>query len=221
MPISHCIGLSFVLAVSAICQHAAAQAVVSSTFDADADGWTVTDVTGGPSSAPTWTSGVIKTTDLYNWTTFLAPPKFTGDVSAYIGGTLKFDLQDTLKDANADNYFTVSINSGAGNLMWFGGSPSTTSLTAFSALLDSSAPGWRLNSAVGDPNSGVAPSPAQFAAVLSSVTRLHIDADWRSGPDEVTLDNVFLSPIPEPSSVLLLMAGLYTIITVRRARNAA
>jgi hypothetical protein len=203
------------------CTLAMSQGLVSSTFDTDADGWLVTDVMGGPSSPAMWQSGVIVTTDLYNWTTFLAPTKFTGDISPYIGGTLRFELQDTLKDVQADNYFSVSIDSAAGNLKWFGGSPSTTEMTAFTAVLSSSAPGWRLNGSVGEPSSGTTPTKAQFSAVLSSVNNLHIDADWRDGPDEVRLDNVFLSPIPEPSSALMLMAGALALIAMLRAQRAA
>ena len=67
---------SFLICSAVIAQQSIAQ--VSSTFDSDEDGWTVTDSAGGAASAPVWIGGEIRTADLYDWNTFSAPAKFTG-----------------------------------------------------------------------------------------------------------------------------------------------
>jgi hypothetical protein len=47
---------------------------------------------------------------------------------------------------------------------------------------------------------------APFASVLSNLTGLGIRAEYRTGADVGHLDNV--AQVPEPGSVLMLLAGL-------------
>jgi hypothetical protein len=205
----------------AVCGEALAQ--VTSDFASGADGWMVSDVDGGPSSAAIWDAGAqrLVTADLYRQNSFVAPAKFLGDLSARYGGTLSFDIGVAAKDAAADSYFTLMIRSAAGSLWWFGGSPSTVTTTSFSATLSQAAGGWRLNSNASSPNGGSAPTPAQFQAVLGGVTAVLISADWLDGPDTVTLDNVVLSAVPEPAAVALMVLGLAGVVArSRRLRSA-
>jgi hypothetical protein len=88
-------------------------ASVSSTFDTDAEGWGVGNIRSNfstapdPSNPPTYnaTGGnpgcYISTTDTEDIVAFLAPGKFLGDDSAFLGGKLTFDLQDLVPPDDA------------------------------------------------------------------------------------------------------------------------
>jgi hypothetical protein len=211
-----------VLALSLLGSLPAQASTQSYTFDADAQGWLVTDIasTPGVGLAATWDSANqrITTSDIATWTTFSAPPALLGNQSAYYGGSFSFDLQDTLVDANASTVATFGIASGTTALFWFGGAPSTTTLTHFNAVLSETDTLWRFGGLPTDFNSGTAPTAAQFQAVLGSLTSLRINADWKTaGNDQSTLDNVVLqSPVPEPAQALLWVTGVLVLALRRR-----
>lgn len=75
-----------------------------STFDTDADGWTVIDFPGSGnysavngSFTSSWNpAGHISRTDMSSFSFFFsAPSMFLGDQSIHLGGELKFDLRTT------------------------------------------------------------------------------------------------------------------------------
>jgi PEP-CTERM motif len=220
-------GLVPVLAcVLVLSSHTVAEAAARHfTFETGSEGWLVTDITSLPGAgvAPTWDdiNQRISTSDIASWTTFSAPAEVLGDQSVYYGGIFGFDLQDTLKDANADTVATFGMAAGSTTMYWFGGAPSTTGLSTFVAGLSPDDTRWRIGGLPFDINSGSLPTPAQFQAVLGGLTMLRINADWRTaGNDISTLDNVlFLSPVPEPAPVALLAAGL-AALAWRRRRSA-
>lgn len=183
---------------------------VESRFDAGDEGWTLIDAkTGVGGAAVVWqTSGQINTNDVYDWNAFAAPAAFLGDLRSHVGGTLSFELQAARQDAGAANYFTAALRSGPDLLVWFGGAPSLTELTRFSVAFDASG-GWELNpTALGTPGTGTAVDAAAFRAFAAQVDGLYINADWRFGSDNSTLDNVVLSAVPEPQAWALMLAGL-------------
>lgn len=200
-----------------------AQAAASlSSFDTGNEGWLVANIIDAPGAGggADWDSvnQRLTTRDLYTWTTFSAPAALLGNQLAYYGGTLSFDLMDDQKDANADSVATFGIAAGATSMFWFGGSPSTTAMTTFVAGLSETDTRWRLGGSPLDVTSGTAPTQAQFQAVLSALTLLRINADWRTAyNDTAVLDNVLLlSPVPEPTPALLLAAGLAALAWRRR-----
>lgn len=194
---------------------------VENHFDADAEGWTVTDAKTGVGSGPaTWLApGVINTNDQFDWNAFAAPAAYLGDQSVMFGGTLSFDLQAARQDPNAASYFTAAFRSAAELLVWFGGAPSLTELTHISVTLAPGA-GWELNpSGLGAPGTGGAVDVATFRAFLQQVDGLYIDADYRFGSDNVTLDNVLMLPVPEPGALSLWLAGGLVVGWLTKARR--
>ena len=187
----------------------------SSTFDTDADGWTISNYDGIGSSAATWQAGTLQTGDAFSETSFRAPVKFIGDWSSAYGTALQFDLTETARDAGADAYYTALIASGAQTLYWYGGAPLPT-FTTFVAPLLATDTRWRLGGSGFNPASGVAPSETQFLAILGNVTRLQINGEFVTGADNSRLDNVVLGAVPEPETYLMLLGGLAVLALKRR-----
>lgn len=191
---------------------------VSSTFDANADGWFVSDYLGNGNAPANWISGVIQTNDQFGETSFHAPAKFNGDQSSKYGSQLSFDLTEVGRDAGADAYYTALIGSGSQVLYWYGGAP-TTVFTTFVAPLSASDTRWRLGGTGFSPTSGVAPTAADFQSILGNVTRLQINGEFITGGDDTRLDNVILGAVPEPQTYLMLGLGLAVLgAAVRRAK---
>jgi hypothetical protein len=72
---------------------------------------------------------------------------------------------------------------------------------------------WRLNNL-----SGAVATNAQIQTVLCSLTGLRIRAEYQTGADTDSLDNVILAAVPEPSTIAPLLAGLALVgWRVRRA----
>jgi Laminin B (Domain IV)/PEP-CTERM motif len=199
----------------------ASAASVSSTFDTGAEGWGVGDISSPVSTAPdsgtppTYNAtggnpgGFISTSDAQNIVAFLAPSKFLGDDSAFLGGKLTFDLQD-LVPADSSPYPAVVLYTSTGSISYTSISPGT-SWTSFSIPL--TAAGWTIYPG-GESNGTVPVTAAEFAAALGGVVNLAIEADWHTGADDTGLDNVVLasgggpSPVPEPSTWAMMITGL-------------
>ncbi len=192
---------------------------IVSTFDTDADGWTgVTTATGSPSWPITLTglavdysstdgspAGSIRIDDPdSSWTYFRAPGKFLGDMSLYSGGTLSFDQRAvSTAGVTADANEAEVVLRGAGLVLVHEAIPSlSTSWTSLSVSL--TAGHWR----VSDTFSGALATQSQINAVLGNLTDLWINAEYYTPVVEtIGLDNVMLTPVPEPSQAALLLAG--------------
>jgi alkaline phosphatase D len=192
---------------------------VSSRFDADADGWFVSDYRGNGSAAANWMSGVIQTADQFGETAFHAPAKFNGNHASLYGSTLSFDLTEVGRDSGADAYYTALIASGTSVLYWYGGAP-LPEFRTFVAQLSASDTRWRLGGSGFDPATGTAPTEAEFQSILGSVTRLQINGEFITGADNTRLDNVILGAVPEPESYLLMGLGLAVLAVARRRTKA-
>ncbi len=84
-----------------------------SGFDTDAEGWTVVDFVNGEgyqtqveTFEPVWTEGVIQHTDTTHAAFFFTAP-WTGDLSAYGGGTLEFVLLTDRADWTEDAWVVL------------------------------------------------------------------------------------------------------------------
>jgi hypothetical protein len=218
----------------------ASAATVSSTFDTDAEGWGVGNIRSNistapdPSTPPTYNAtggnpgGYISTTDTQDIVAFLAPGKFLGDDAGFIGGSLSFDLQDTV-GSDGVPYPAVVLYSSLGFSISYTALPPGTSWTSYSIPL--TAAGW--TGYPGGENNGVIPvTDKEFASVMSTIANIAIEADWHTGDDNTGLDNVVLASggtpaVPEPSTWAMMITGLIgmAFLSVRgkrgvRVRNA-
>lgn len=209
-----------IAAVLSVALGGAAAAVVRSDFNLDAEGWATGKInlsgllpavddafTGAVGHDPI--AGTLRTGDLYPWTTFRSSAAYSGDKSAYFGGSISYDLQDSQNDGNP--FPNIAILGDAGRMIFIATPPPATgSLTHYDFALDTSA-GWWTN----NPFALVA-TDAYIQAVLANVHGIWINADWKTGDDQGNddsrLDNVCLRDarssctvglIPEPAALTL------------------
>ena len=196
----------------------ASAATISSTFDTGVEGWTAVDTTGHDYFS-TWKStggnpgGFLFGYEDYSITGtgfFIAPSKFLGDLSAYAGGVLSFDIKII---TGASRYYysdaDVIISNGANSVSWTPDiNPAEQGWFTFSVQLN-------------DANFG-----SGLASILSNVTELQIRGEYIGGEEEEGLDNVFLStaatavPLPAVGAGLPLVAGFGAMRAWYRRRRA-
>jgi Ca2+-binding RTX toxin-like protein len=158
-----------------------------STFDADADGWSIEgdatnsgwQATGGnPGGYFHWVDAATGE-DAY----FLAPSRFLGDQSIFYGGILAYDIEDTASEYGGVP--DVELTGGGLTLVYVAGQAGQT-WTHFSVELTASA-GWKVGSL-----SGAGATEAQMQQVLGQLGEIAIRAEYHSGSEEGGLDNVAL-----------------------------
>ena len=173
----------------------AAAATVSSTFDADADGWTVAGDPQSLTPAHVATGGnpgrFVRTTDsggggVMYWS---APSKFLGDRSAGYGANLRFDLRQSSVASQFDDREVVL--EGAGQRIFLETTHPGTDWTPYTIPL--TAGGWMLDGTTPRPA-----TPSEMAAVLGALTALRIRAEYVTGGDVDDLDNVVLEESAAP-----------------------
>lgn len=191
-------------------------AAAISTFDIDAEGWSAVGDIASPatfSAAGGNPGGYISIDDAVTGGTtyFVAPAKFLGDQSASYATPFTFDLRQSYPGAG-DQFDNVDIFLvGAGLTLVFDTAlnPPNNVWTSYSAPLTETA-GWRIDSLSG------APSQAQMQNVLGNVTSLRLRAEFQTGSDTGSLDNVNL--VPEPSCSILLLSGAFLTLLRRSSR---
>jgi hypothetical protein len=160
---------------------------ISSTFDTGAEGWSALDQTGHDYTASWQSTGGNPDGFLQGTETnpaggtgyFIAPSRFLGNLSAFAGGTLTYDLK-VIQGSAYFNDVDVIISSGANSVSW-------------TSNINPVGDGWvtfqvQLNQA----NFG-----SNLASILSNVTEFQIRGEFINGAEEEGLDNVLLStPAP-------------------------
>lgn len=155
---------------------------------------------------------------------FLAPAKFLGNMSAYYGGTLSFDLK---LNPNWSTVYTVAmvVLTGTYNLSPLsigylppsGQYPNATNFTSFTFTLDPTT-AWKHTDS-NDLITGTTATTAEIQAVLGSLSALRIWGDWTTSPDHDVLDNVALTAIPEPAAwVWAAVIGAAGVLLAARRR---
>jgi alkaline phosphatase D len=221
-------GLLFSTAVVvAVAASASGATLVSSTFDSGDDAWrageflTTSALTVAPAYFATGgnTGGYLRVPDVAEWGAYHAPAKFLGNKAAAYGGSLSFDLR--IQESDPTTYSMVLISDGTTTLQ-FRSSPALGSWNTFTVDLVASA-GWQLST--NGKTAGAAVSELQLQTVLSNLQTLRINSDWKTGADQVDLDNVLLSSdsdvahTPEPSTMGLLGLSLGVVALLRRRRS--
>jgi len=169
------------------------------TFDTDAQGWT----TAGANTdygAPTGTGGFIgwdsrgnpggalAIGDYFYSTWLSAPAAFLGNQSDMFGQTFSYDIFIRYTDQTSVPYPSVAIVGNGLKLLFTRATPPLNTwdrrVVAFDPLL------WTIDEGSGSPNPGPAPSQAQLISVLSNLSALYILSEWRTGPDDTSIDNI-------------------------------
>lgn len=192
----------------------AAAAVVSSTFDTDAEGWIISgDATSGlPHHVATGGNpgGHIEADDSVSggiWY-FQAPSKFLGDLSGAFGQLLRFDLRQSGSGAQIDRDDVILSSGGTVLTLDTLANPLPVGeWVSYAVRLDDS-DAWM--------NGGVAASAAELLAVLSALDGLRIRGEYINGSDTGSLDNVSVSVVPIPAAVYFLGSGLCGLLAMRR-----
>lgn len=212
---------------------------VSSTFDTDADGWQFIDVPGNAAQTPNFVTllggpsavnyvasggnpgGYISAQDPSNNTFFFtAPGKFLGDQAAMYGGVLKYDIKLDPATPQWTGDPDVVLISDSGVLVYdIGTEPGAT----FSnRVVPWSEAGWRVGSL-----GGAQVSQALFQNVIGNLGALLIAGEFVASTPGVpasfevaSLDNVILTPVPEPSIALLMSLGVIGIGAICRRKRA-
>lgn len=175
---------------------------IKSSFDATIEGWALRefsteeneyDTHSTPPSAVTWDAtggnpgGSLAREDVIGQSDYFeSPAAFHGNLTAYNGGTLRFDVRASTIEAPFAAPLVV-MEAAGGILRYQGGPAATTGYTTFTVPLGVTAPGWVVN-ATGLPVTDVA-----WNAAIAAVTGLWLRAEFSSAQDNSWLDNVVLS----------------------------
>jgi alkaline phosphatase D len=191
-------------------------AVVQSTFDTDLDGW-AKGPTSDPTSSISWIStdgnpgGYLRYSEGGSGGVdrIIAPAKFLGDKSSFYGGTFSYDRR-TNSTSNPTSYDDdLNLTGGGIAIRYDLGQPTLSWVTSTIDLLETA--GW-INIAT-----GLAPTQSDFLAVLADLTELRLHADYRSGFETPSFDNIrMVSAVPEPAT---FAAGLLGLVALARRRR--
>ena len=195
----------FVALFASLCFASAGLTAQTSSFASSAEGWIGVTLPfpapgappvelGSPISSPWLPTGGNPGGRLYmadpdgsqstgNVQYWKAPPSYLGDKSAWLGGQLRYDVRvQTALGSFAQE--DVLLTGNGVTLAWFANvNPSSNVWTTFTVPLQASA--WRVGT-----RTGPVATPAQLAAVLSSLTSVYLRAEFQNGVDLLDLDNV-------------------------------
>ncbi|HEY4235697.1 MAG TPA: laminin B domain-containing protein [Lacipirellulaceae bacterium] len=177
------------------------------TFDADNQGWAVvgsgTDY-GPPSGdgfAAGWDErgnpgGAVSIGDYYYSTWLSAPIPFLGNQADMYGKSFSYDIYIRYSDTTSFPYPSAAISGNGLNLVYTIATPPLYTwdrrVVTFNPNL------WRVDVGAGAPQPGRVPTAAEMQGVLGNLTALYLLTEWRTGPDDTSLDNVgvgFQSPL--------------------------
>ncbi len=181
---------------------AVAQPIVSS-FDASAEGWTVSGNPGPPASTvPDWNAaggnpgGYISDFDEGAGGMFFdAPAAFLGDQSSKYGEYLSWDRITDMVASPVVGAEHITLVGAAETLEYTGPSaPGSTgvwdtSITSSPIILDETDTGWTKLS------NGANPTGAEFLAVLTTLSALTLRVDNDFGFEVGGIDNVVMTPV--------------------------
>ncbi len=199
-----CLVLVLVLIVPGLCF----SAIVSNFDDGTLDGWTKSgdgSITNpGSGGNP---GGFLQATDPATGpnTWGIAPSKFLGDWSQYDNtGFISFDMIVLSGGSPTTEKPNVYISGPGGSASTFANTKvSSTWKTFVFPIIESN---WEIKSGSWD-------------NLLTNVTMLKIDLEQIQGKEVTGIDNVTLSQVPIPPSLLLLSSALISLLGFRKKYN--
>jgi Laminin B (Domain IV)/PEP-CTERM motif len=213
--------LAFALSLT----QASAVPTISSTFDSDAQGWTVeNDYTLTYHSTGGNPGGYVLGTDAGQGSTgyFVAPSAYLGNKSAYLGATLSYQL-DFIPVSGGGSPNTTAITTEDVILTGVGGASVSWTSTVDPSLHPNI---WQTYSVVLNSTNFTG---GDIATVLGNLTKIEILAEFISGTESEGLDNVSLTPavvvsgVPEPSTWAMMILGFCGLgfMAYRRKQNGS
>ena len=139
-----------------------------------------------------------------------APAAFVGDKSAFVGGTFQVDRQTNILTNISTSNDDIRLVSDSMVLRYDLPSPGLNEWVTATVDLRAAA-GWVKVS------NNQAPTDAEFLAVMSNLTAIQLLADFRSGTETPSFDNIIMT-IPEPSAALVFLSFALCGCWVRRRR---
>ena len=198
----------------------------SSSFNADAEGWTAE---GNGNATVDWADGAISMLDVTEgWAYLQAPDSYRAPVAA--GGSFSFDLRHEATGTQPRAYgVRVALTSGSTTLIAEAAKPTADWVRYDFALAPSA--GWRSFSDLQQRYEDTAPEATleTLTTVLGALTGVYIAADYTDanafnglGIDRTFIDNVQLlaAPVPEAEPWAMLAAGLAALGWLAKRRGA-
>ena len=214
------------IAMMLVAGSAGAQVLVQSTFDSDAEGWTLIGHLTGPFvSPPVWSAGQLTHSapsgDAGGNSFFMAPTSFLTALKSpsAIGGSISFDIGSSHE--TGDTFFSfiadVQVRAGTTRLRYV--FPSEPSFPTHVSLDFTTSFPWHISTSAID--AGPLADQTQINSVLAGATGLFIRAEyWSSAsPETAILDNVRIAAIPEPETYAMMLAGLGLLGFIARRRK--
>lgn len=229
--------LRYLLFVGLFLTSVAGYSQISSTFNANALGWTTPNdadgtigysVTGGNPGGMVFGNPfviVLGAGSLYVPFNFVAPAAYLGNRSAYYNGTLRYEIQQSTT-GTPNQYAEVTIaNSGGITLYYFPTAPNQPAAapvwTPYSVVFNNTTGFWKTTNS---PTGPVA-AETQIQSILSDLASLQIRGLYRDANTTNRLDNVsFTPPIiinTQPVASTFACAGTPVTLTTAASGNPA
>lgn len=170
------------------------------TFDTDAQGWRIigssTDY-GPPTTAPdaivAWDTrgnpdGALAVGDNFYATWISAPAPFLGNQSSMVGQSFSYDIFIRYTDQTSVPYPSVAIESNGLKLLYTIATPPLNTWNRRVVMFDPAL--WTVGEGIGSPTPGPTATPAQLQSALSNLQGLYFLTEWRTGPDDTSVDNI-------------------------------
>ena len=122
-------------------------------------------------------------TSVYADTGIAAPAAFLGNKLSYYGGSFLYDIYTRYTDGVS--YPAMVLNDGTTSLYYDAPAQPVNAWQRRAVPLSEA--GWKVS------GTGANVTEAIFKAVLSNLTGLYIFTEWKTGPDDTSVDNITMS----------------------------